>query len=387
MARLDTSAAGPIRVLHVITDLSVGGAERMLANLVCTSKEPRVRHIVLSLMGDGAFAEQVMAAGIELHSLGLRRGGISPWALVRSVRLVRRLRPHVVQTWLYHADLLGLVAGRLGGIATVVWNLRCSDMDLGRYGRLTRTLVTVLARLSRFPAAVVTNSEAGRRWHEGLGYRPRRWVLMGNGVDIDRFRPDPESRRRWRQALGAADGDVVVGMVARIDPMKDHDGFLRAAAARPGLVVVAAGRGVDQSPALRELAGAPGLRVHLLPESGDVAGLMTALDVAVSASRFGEGFPNVLIEAMATGLPCIATDVGDSARILGEAGMVVPPRDEAALSEAIGRLAGSAADRDRLGAAARRRVAEYFALERVVRRYDEFYLSLAGGSGEAPCAA
>lgn len=382
MTRQDVPNISPedtVRVLHFITDLSVGGAERMLTNLVCTSNNQGIRHIVVSLMDGGTFAEQVTAAGIELHSLNINRGSISPLALFKSIALVRNIRPHVVQTWLYHADFLGLVAAMLGGTATVVWNLRCSDMDLSRYGRLTRILVRVLAKLSHLPSAIIANSEAGRRWHEGLGYHPDRWVVIGNGVNADRFRPDANARQRWREVLGVCNDDVVIGMVARLDPMKDHEGFLRAAraVAQPRRVFVLAGRGVDQSPSLQQLANATGMRVHFLPECDDVPGLMAALDIAVSASRFGEGFPNVLIEAMATGISCIATDVGDSARILGEAGVVVPQQDEPALSNAIARLASDPMERSRLGTAAQRRVAELFALDLVVQRYDEFYLNLA----------
>jgi glycosyltransferase involved in cell wall biosynthesis len=363
----------------VVTDLDIGGTERMLVRLVTASDRARFRHTVISLTDGGALAPELLGSGIEVHALDMRRGLPTLAALIRAVRLLRQLRPDVIQTWLYHADLLGLVAGRMAGYRRLIWNLRCSDMDFSRYGWVTGLTVRLLAKLSALPIAIVANAEAGRRWHASIGYRPRQWAVIGNGIDLDRFRPDPDARQRWRQEMGFEDRTTVVGMVARRDPMKDHESVLAAAAslARPDIAFVLGGRGVDQDPALRALAAPLGSRVRLLPERADVAGLMAGLDIFVLASRFGEGFPNVVAEAMACAVPCVTTDVGDCAAMIGATGITVERGNVPALAQAIARLAADAAARRNLGRRARERAMEMFSLPAAVGRYEALYAATA----------
>lgn len=365
-------------MLHVITGLGTGGAEGMLARLL--SAPSQFRPVVVSMTGDGTLGEVLRAQGIELIDLGMRRGFPTPGALWRLTRLIRRVRPAVVQTWLYHADLLGLVATRLVSSCPVVWNLRCSDMDLSQYGWLTRLVLRILVRLSRWPAAVIANSEAGKAFHASLGYHPRVWQVLPNGIDVRRFRPDPDARRQWRERLGIADDAVVIGMAARRDPMKDHEAVLRAAALLDGgPVFLLAGTGVDaDDTVLSALALQSGKTVHLVGRCNDMPGFMATLDVAVLASKFGEGFPNVIAEAMAAGVPVVATDVGDAALIVGDAGQVVSPGDVDGLAVAMAALVSDPVRRRRLGAMARDRIVEHFELSAVAARYDALWAQLAG---------
>lgn len=373
-------------IVHVITELGSGGAERMLVRLVTGSTA--FRHVVVPLTGDGELAAVLRSAGVEVIPLGMRRGIPSVKSLVRLSRIIRRERPAMVQTWLYHADLSGLVAAKLARFQPVVWNLRCSNMDLSHYRWSTRAVVRLLTWLSAQPEAIMVNSEAGRRWHEALGYRTKRWELVPNGVDLTIFRPNPEARARWRRHLGIKKDDVLIGMVARRDPMKDHEGMLQAAVKaarlRPGLAFVFAGRGVSRDdPVLARLADEVGTPVHLIDACDDVPGLMASLDVAVLSSVFGEGFPNVVVEAMAAGVPCVVTDVGDSAAIVGTTGLVVPPRNPVALAESILTLAADNPLRARLGASARHRVREHFGLAAACARYEaawERLVALEAGS-------
>ncbi|MCK9241490.1 glycosyltransferase, partial [Desulfocurvus sp.] len=331
-----------IRVLHLITGLNTGGAEMMLTKLVAGMDPAGFEPHVVTLLGEGPLAARVRAAGASVESLGLARGRVAPSAVWRLTRLLRRVRPDVVQTWLYHADLLGLVAARLARVGRVVWNLRCSNMDFAHSGRLTRYTVAACARLSSLPDAVVANSRVAVDVHRALGYRPRRVEVIPNGFDMHRFAPDPAARGSVRAELGVAPGAPLVGMVARFDPQKDHATFLRAARAvadaRPDAQFVLLGDGVQaDNPEMAALvrAAAPGLRPHLLGRRDDVARLAAALDVAVLSSAYGEGFPNVVGEAMACGVPCVVTDTGDSAAVVGGTGRVVPPRDAPALADAV----------------------------------------------------
>jgi glycosyltransferase involved in cell wall biosynthesis len=378
----ETGSGGrPPHIVHIITGLGGGGAERMLVNLVTHPSEAGLRHTVIALTPDGFYAGRLRAAGIDLHEMRFRRGPSALVEAIRCVALIRRLAPDIIQTWLYHADLVGLIAGRLTGCRRVVWNLRCSDMALARYHPATRIVVKLLALLSPLPRVILSNSEAGRDWHRRLGYRPRRWEIIGNGVDETRFRPDPAARESWRKTLGLGDGMLAIGMVARRDPMKDQDNLVRAVAAldRPDIALVLVGRGIDTDPALKDLAAACPGPVRLLPQSDRVADVINAFDIAVLASKFGEGFPNVLIEAMATALPTVTTAVGDAARVVGETGLAVPPGDRTALTAALARLAGDSALRRTLGDAARRRVETTYTLAAIRDRYDAFYLALTDG--------
>jgi len=300
-----------------------------------------------------------------------------PAAVVRLAALIRRVLPDVIQSWLYHADLAATLARAVAfSRAPLAWSLRCSDMDLACYAPTTRLVVRALARLSGVPAVITSNSEAGLAWHRRLGYRPRRSIVIPNGFDTDRFRPDPEARSRLGAMLGWGEEVVIVGLVARVDPMKDHAGFLAALArTAPPLRAVLVGRGTEALAIPAALAG----RVAALGPRDDVAALTPGFDIACLASRFGEGFPNVLGEAMACGVACVTTDVGDASAIVGEAGVVVPPGDPAALAEALSALAADPDRRRALGAAARARVLADYALPSVAARHASLWRGLAAG--------
>jgi len=366
-----------IRILHLITDTDSGGAEVMLRNVTTRMDRGRFENRVVSMMHAGSLAPSFAAGGIDVESLSMRRGRADPRALWRLVRTIRRFRPDIVQTWLYHADLLGSAAAWMGGAPVLTWNLRNSGID-SRFGLTTRISLGILARLSRCPAAVVTNSRAGQQNHEALGYRPRVWKFLPNGFDVERFRPDPAARGRVRASLGIPEDAVVVGLLARFHPSKDHRTFLEAVriAARPGVHYLFAGRGTEELPALaREIV--PGARIHALGERHDVPELTAALDVACSTSGLGEGFPNTIGEAMACGVPCIATDSGDARWLIGDAGRIVQPRDAAEFARELGAMLDlPAAERCAIGARGRARIVRDFGIDSVVRQYEDFYAGL-----------
>lgn len=364
--------------MHLISSLEAGGAQTMLGRLVAASDRSRFRHRVVTMIDGGSQADKVLAAGIPVESLGMRRGVPSAAAACRFARVVGRERPHVLQTWLYHADLLGLLVAAPTRTA-VVWNIR-SSFHFGLDSAVTRWC----ARLSRFPAAIVVNSEAGRRIHTALGYRPRQWRLIGNGFDLDLFQPSPEARASVRRELGVGETAPLVGLVARFDPLKDHATFLDAARRLAAtcdavrFVLVGEGTAADNTTlaALVDRTGAGG-RLFRLGERADVPRLTAAFDVA-SCTSTGEGFPNVVGEAMACAVPCVVTDVGDAAAIVGDSGVVVPAGDPAALAEGwAGLLRMSAESRQALGAAARRRIAEKFSIGAIVREYEDLYEAVA----------
>lgn len=348
--------ADPVEVLHVITDLDVGGAERMLATYLGGPRDPAIRHRVVSLKPEGAFAVPLRQAGIEVTSLGMGRWP-NPLALLRLACLIRRWRPDAIQTWMYHADLIGTLALLLSGRrrrTQLNWGIRCSDMDLGEYGPMLRLVIRACRALSGLPDRIVANSEAGRRFHrETLRYRDTNWLVIPNSVDADRFRPDPAQRAAIRAELGIPPDAPLIGCFARVDPMKDYPGFLAALDRLPGVHALAAGKDTEALPPR------PGL--HRLGRRDDVERLYAACDLLVLPSAFGEGFPNVVGEAMACGVVPVATDVGDSRTIVGDVGRIVPPRDPAALAAAVRALLDEPAERRaQRSAAARRRILDTY---------------------------
>jgi glycosyltransferase involved in cell wall biosynthesis len=368
-----------ITILHLITGLEVGGAERMLAHIASCSDRHRFRSVVVSMTGPGRMGPLIEAEGITVRSLGLRRGAPDPRGILRLLRTLREFRPDILQTWLYHADLLGVIAKQLGPTTRLVWNVRCTEME-GTAG-LTR----LLAWCSAIPDAVIVNSHAGQRYHETLGYRPLCWALIPNGFDTQRFRPDAETRRRVRTELSIPEGAIALLLPARYDPMKDHGNFLSAAKRladrQPDAQFALAGAGIEPGNcALAEAIATHGLgdQIRLLGERPDMEAIYPAFDIVTLSSAFGEGFPNVLGEAMACGVPCVATDVGDAAAIIGECGIVVRPREPEALAAGWERLIvigaeGCAA----LGAKARARVVENYGIANVVSLFAALYEDLA----------
>ncbi len=370
------------KIFHVITELETGGAERMLVKLISASDPKKVSHSVVSMTGEDSLGKCIKEAGVPLFTLGMKRGRPSLRALIRFIRILRKEKPDILQTWLYHADLFGLIAGKLAGVRRIIWNIRCSDMHMTHYSRLSSWLVPVLARLSPLPGMIIVNSEAGREQHILLGYSPKSWRVICNGFDLDEFQPDEGAKSRLCDELGVSPDSVLAGMIARYDPMKGHAGFLQAAdlvgQKYPKVHFVLAGKGMTlENVELKRIIDRLNLegRVHLLGERGDIPEIMPGFDFLCLSSVFGEGFSNVLGEGMACGVPCVATDVGDSKHIVGETGRVVSPGGSEALAEAMGEIvAMGAGGRRRLGEAARRRVCDLFNLPDVVAEYERIYV-------------
>ncbi|MEZ5667617.1 MAG: glycosyltransferase [Alphaproteobacteria bacterium] len=373
---LPADPPAPIRVMHVISGLGLGGAETMLVNLARAGRAAGLQPHVVSLLPGGENAERLRADGIATEDLGMRSGRPSLRAIRRLARAVRRHRPQILQSWMYHADLMAWAATRLVPAAErpkLVWGVRCSDMRIDLYRRQLRWVIAACARLSARPDMIIANSAAGRDVHRGLGYRNDRFLVIANGIEAALFRPDPAARAAGRAALGLADDAIAVAHVARVDPMKDHATFLAAMAERPDLAGVLVGRGTD--------ALALPANVTALGARNDVAQLLPAFDIVALSSAFGEGFPNALAEGMAAGLVPVATDVGDCRDIVGETGFVARAGDVAGLAEAL--AAAAAAARAGGGGAARQRILDRFALPLAVAAFRDAYAGLIA----APCAA
>lgn len=367
-----------MRVLHVITGLFTGGAEGQLTRMVGRRGVDSER--VVSLVSGGANAAALRAGGHDVVELDGVRGRPSLRPVLGIARQINDFRPDFVLSWLYHANLYALSALALMGgqpRQQLIWNIRGSALKLENHGRSIRAAWRLGAWLSRRPAAIVVNSESGQRDHAALGFHPRRWAVIHNGVDTKEFAPDADDRARTRAALGLRPDEFVVLFAGRADPQKDFPTFLAALQQVPGTRAICAGRGTETLPDHPSLIR--------LGQRLDMPSIYRAADLLVSSSAYGEGFANVVAEAMASGVPVVATSVGDIHLIVGQHGFVVPPRDPEALAAAIRTGLGlDPAGRTNLADLARRHIRERFSFERTVGAYRDLYTSLATDRAAKP---
>jgi glycosyltransferase involved in cell wall biosynthesis len=324
--------ASPLRILFLTRSLGFGGAERQLVELA------RVLHVgghqvtVAEFYGPGPLASELVTAGVRVISLEKR----GRWDLLHFagnlVDHIRREKPQVLHSYLPEPNIIAsLVKARFPRLK-VVWGVRASNMDFRRYGLVSRASFASTVVLSRIADAIIANSEVGAAFHAAHGYPTHTMHVVPNGIDTVRFQPDSSARAKERAALSVAEDTLVIGAMGRLDVMKDHPTFLRAAAlfskshSGPVKFVITGAGPADYVARMRHLASELGLADCLawLDTRPDAERILNACDIMTSTSAFGEGFPNVIGEAMACGVPCVATDVGDTARVLGQEGVLVP---------------------------------------------------------------
>jgi glycosyltransferase involved in cell wall biosynthesis len=379
----------PLKVLHIITGLNIGGAEMNLLKLLSALDSNAFSQEVISLSGPGVLLPRIEALGVPVHPFQTTAKFPNPAALLRLSRLIRHSSPHIVQTWMYHADLLGGLAARLAG-KKVVWGIRTTDVT--RIKRSTRSVVRLNRWLSHtVPEKIVCVAQASRSAHEKMGFDGSKMVVIPNGFNLAQFRPDPRQYERFRAEHSIPASTPLVGMVARYHPVKDFHSFILAAAQirvhQPTVRFVLVGEGVDSSNTeLRSWIERQRLpdNVLLLGPRTDVPDLLPAFDLLVSAS-LREGFPQVVGEAMSCGVPCVVTGVGDSALLVGDTGRVVPPAQPEGLAAAcLDILTLPPAERHRLSLAARGRIEAQYNIHEIAQQYASLYQSLTGQLDGSP---
>jgi glycosyltransferase involved in cell wall biosynthesis len=362
-------------IVHIITGLTQGGAENALFRLVSLAPDPS-KVWVICLSHEALFVEPLRSLGVGVTCLGIRPQQVSPLKFLKMVTLLRRLRPDLVQTWMYHADLLGGIAARLIGVP-VCWGIRFSNFSSEHSMRSTRLVARFCALLSYIvPARIISNSYRAIDPHRQLGYADR-FVVIPNGLDVEKWCPKPELRQELRHELGLPADAFVFAHAGRGDPQKDHGtlalAFSKLAENMPQAHLLLCGRRLipgdpyfETLPFSREARR----RVVALGARNDLPDLWPAADGFVLSSAYGEGFPNVLAEAMACGLPCVTTDVGDAAAIVGDAGWVVQHSQPDQLTDAMIALARTNPDEyARLSHAARERIAQNFTAKQMASEF------------------
>lgn len=359
----------PKSVFLLARSLNVGGAERQLAYLAA-GLHARGHEVRVGLFYTGGILEsELQHHGISIVDLG--KAG--RWDIARFLQRVRRAiaeaRPDVIYSFLGTANVVAAAVRPVSPPFRLVWSIRASDMDPRKYDWMFRLNYGVERALSRTADLIISNSHAGRDFAVAHGFPRERIEVVPNGIDTKRFRPDPSLRAKQRAEWGIDPDTIAIGVLARLDPMKDHATFLQAAAAlsknRPSLRFLCIGDGPEEG-TLKGLAEqlAVAHRVAFTGRSTNPSAALNALDVACSSSSFGEGFSNSIAEAMACGISSVVTDVGDSARLVGNTGRVVPRRDPLALAAALS-AAVQALGNDE-GSRARTRIIEHFSLDAMV---------------------
>jgi glycosyltransferase involved in cell wall biosynthesis len=381
----------PVRILHVITALGVGGAENMLLKLLGSEALSEMDQRVVALLPGGAMAAPMRATGASVEEFDLL--GSLP-VISGTLALVRHARTYaadVLQGWMYHGNL-GATVARAAQRRRVplVWGIRQSLNSLDGENAYARVGIHMSRRLSGGPDRILFNSRTSLEQHRRFGFRGERMQYLANGFDTDRFRADAASRVRFRAEWEVRDGGVVFGLIARYHPAKNHAGFLQAArevlTARPEAHFVMAGTGVTRDNAeLSALIADLDLtrRVHCLGERHDVPSVMAALDVCVSSSTAIEAFSNSIGEAMSCSVPCVVTAVGDSPDVVNDTGRIVPPDNPVSLGAAMIEMMDAGPEvRHDLGERARARISAEYSLESVAGRYASLYRELIGDGRE-----
>lgn len=369
-----------VSLLHIISGLSTGGAEQALYNLLAGGLADRFKNYVISLCDEGTMGPRFREVGIPVVTLHFNRGKVPFCGLSKLVRLTKETKPVILQGWMYHGNIAATLTRQLStGVLGLAWNIRHSLYDLRHEKLMTRQVIRMNRFFSSGPEALLYNSRLSRKQHEAFGFAAQKGCVIPNGINLKKFSFSIESRKNVRLELNIPLNAPVIGHVARLHPMKDHAVFLRAASTiahnYPEVHFLLSGRDITiENNMMAELVPQSMVtRFHLVGERNDVPELMSAMDI-FCLSSWSEGFPNVLGEAMATSRPCITTDAGDSALLLGDAGVVVPPRDEEALVAGIeSLLLMSRRERYILGRLARTRVEEHYPLEKIVEQYAAVY--------------
>ena len=376
-----------MKIIFLIRHLNRAGAERQLVTLAKRLHNQGHCVAVAVFYTGGPLEGELLESGVPVHSLAKRGRWDTLNFMCRLVKLVRREKPDILHGYLSVSNIFTALIGMMWPRVRVAWGIRSSNMNLKDYDWLMRVSYRVERWFSRFADLIIVNSYAGLDYAAGQGYPSDKMVVIPNGVDTDRFKPDREAGKRVRSEWGVTDEQILIGLVGRIDPMKDHATFLKAAALlateHHNLAFACIGRSREPHKSiLMNSSEQLGLSDRLIwsDARNDMHAVYNAFDVLVSSSSYGEGFSNVIGEAMACGVPCVVTDVGDSAMIVGDYGEVVTPQDPQALKDAIERLLEKCRGNCLEGQTSRQRIVDRFSVVELEAKTESALLRLLKGA-------
>jgi len=365
-------------IIFLIQSLARGGAERQLVILASSLAKHDYKVEIVTFRGNGVFDEELQQAGVPVVVLE-KKSRWDIFFLIRLLRYLRKEKPSILHSYLTVSNLVAVVCKPFIRDTQITWGLRASNMDLTRYPWLTRFTERIERFFSPFADLIIANSRAGKQVAVSRHYPENKIMVIPNGIDTVLFSTNAEARRYLRNEWSIDDDHLLFGIVARFDPMKDHNTFFRAAnllaEKYQHVRFVCVGDGpADYQEKLHKLVNELCIQDKVIwaGARADISKVYNALDIAVSSSSYGEGFSNSVAEAMSCGLPCVVTDVGDSAWMLGECGVVVKPNDAASLANAMSGLVDlSSKERQKLGGLARKRIVSEFSIDQLTRRTEK----------------
>jgi len=371
-----------MKILHIISGLSTGGAELMLYKLLSVIDRSSYKPVVISLTNEGHLGNHLEKLGIPVHIIKMAAGFPNPFKITRLINLVKKINPDLVQGWMYHGNMAALMAIRfLPKRVSLFWNIRHTPNDLKEEKLMTGMIIRLGAYFSSLPNGIIYNSKVSAQKHKSMGYSERNEKIIPNGFDCERFKPSDTAKEKLLRILNIREEVFLIGLIARYHKMKDHKTFIYSAReliqTYPKVHFVLVGSGIneknkDLTKQIKDLK--IGRNVHLLGERWEIYRITSGLDIACSSSSWGESFSNVIGEAMACGVPCVVTRVGDSAEIVGETGLVVDPGEKDAFVDALQKMIEMSPDKRReLGRLARQRIIKHFTLDTVVKQYEQAY--------------
>ena len=367
-----------MKIIHIITDLDTGGAEIMLHKLLSSLHDEALNSSVVSLMGRGKITGRIEALGIKVETLEMEKGALPSWQTINRLKqFIRDFNPDIIQGWMYHGNIAATMAvfllDPMHRKVKLFWNVRQTLYDVHNEKTQTRWLINLGRWLSYLPYSIIYNSNLSAEQHCNAGYSSKKTEIIPNGFDLQQFRPDQNRRQQLRKELGFSNKALLIGHISRLHPMKDHATFLRAIdrvteyisiCSDKEVLFLLVGHGVTS-----DFSKNPA--IHFLGERSDIPRIMSTLDVVVSSSAWGEGFPNVIGEAMASGVPCVVTDVGDSAHIVGKYGLVCSVGDDQCMAESIMQLVENLEGRKAMGKQARQRIKDNYSMDKIKNQYLE----------------
>ena len=368
-----------MRILHIITALGDGGAEHTLYKICKYDKNNE--HLVISLKGPGKYYSLLKKIGVNVYYLNIKFYSINKFFSL--VSLIRFLKPNIVQTWLIHADFLGGIAAKLAGIKNIIWNIRYTKIKFGKSKHTSVMIIKILSYLSfSIPSSIVVVSKIAKKIYQMEGYDKKKFIYIPNGYDISLLKSDKIKRKTFRNKIKIKKNTILIGNVARYDPKKDHANLLKALSILKltnsnFLCILVGARMNKNNIELNSLIKKLNLsdKVKLLGQNKNIPEIMNGIDIYVQSSSYGEGFPNVVAEAMSCGTPCIVTDVGDASYIVDKIGWVVPPNDEIRLSKIIDRIANQIGTNKwkKRSKDARLRIKQNFNIKKMIGSYNKLW--------------
>ena len=373
-----------MKIIHIITSLFDGGAEGVLYRICCNDKMNK--HLVISLRDQGKYGKLLSKRGIKVYALMMKPGKFSFSAFYKLVKILKKEKANIVQTWLYHSDFFGGFAAKLAGSNNLIWNVRHSNFNKNHTPRKLIILINVLAKLSYFlPKKIIFCSKNSIKLHSKIGYQSKKMEFVPNGYDLQKFRPTHFDNLILKKSILKKKGIPLLGCVARFHPQKDHKNLLQALNLlkqdKIFFKCILVGFKMNKNnKILSNMIEKLNLNkeIILLGPQTKINKIMSLIDIHILSSKYGEAFPNVVAEAMASGTPCIVTDVGDSSSIVGKTGWIVRPGNSKELAQNIKKAIKKLKSKnwDYLRLSARKRIVSNFSLKKMIHNYDKIWKTL-----------